>query len=109
MSTKISKKKARAQVEAGLMTEENYQKGVDLGIIAGNGGGRAGECTDNQQDCLGQLGKILNKFSGQEKTPTAMHLIDEDLFKITVYRKGTQTWNRAMHVSEESSEGEGSD
>ncbi|GAG30181.1 unnamed protein product, partial [marine sediment metagenome] len=44
-------------------------------------------------------GKVLNQFSGQEKTATAMHLIDEDLFKITVYRKGTQTWNRAMGVN----------
>jgi len=106
MTNKITKKNAAALVEAGLMTEEQYRQGVADGLIAGNGGGRAGEYTDNQQDCLSQLGEVLNKFSGQEKTATAMHLIDEDYFKITVYRKGTQTWNRAMGISEEDAEEE---
>lgn len=104
MSGKISKRKATALVEAGLMSAEDYQKGVESGLIAGNGGGSAGEYTDNQQDCLTQLGKVLTKFSGVEKTATAMHKIDEDYFKITVYRKGTKTWRRAMGISEEDSE-----
>jgi len=104
MSNKTSKKNAMALVEAGLMTEDQYREGIEKGVIAGNGGAGAGEYTDNQQDCLSQLGKVLNKFSGQEKTATAMHLIDKCLFKITVYREGTQTYNRAMHITEEPAE-----
>lgn len=103
---KISKKKAQGLVEMGIMTEDQLKEGVEKGLIAGNGGGRGGEYTDNQQDCLAQLGKVLNKFSGQEKTATAMHHIDKCLFKITVYREGTQTYNKAMGISEEPAEEE---